>query len=212
MNFLTPEKALIFRISHIDNVAWALEHGLHSRKSGKFDPNFREIGNPELISKRAGRQVPIPPGGTLSDYVPFYFTPFSPMLLNIKTGYAGMKQVAMKDIVFLISSLHRVQEEEVSFVFTDRHAYLMAAEYSNDLNELSRIDWGLLQKRDFKKDAEDPGKFERYQAEALIHQHLPVSALAGLACHGNAEKERVETILKKLGKTLKVVVKPNLYF
>jgi hypothetical protein len=43
------------------------------------DPDFRNIGNADLISKRETRQVPIPPGGMLSDYIPFYFTPWSPV-------------------------------------------------------------------------------------------------------------------------------------
>jgi len=86
MNDLGPEKALIFRITHIDNMPWMLINGLHCRNSPDRDPNFVEIGNRDLIGKRASRVVPIHPGGTLSDYIPFYFTPCSPMLLNIKTG------------------------------------------------------------------------------------------------------------------------------
>jgi hypothetical protein len=30
------------------------------------------------------------------------------------------------------------------------------------------VDWPLLQKRDFKRDPDDPAKLERYQAEALV--------------------------------------------
>lgn len=33
MSALCPEKALIFRIMHIANVPWALDHGLHCRNS-----------------------------------------------------------------------------------------------------------------------------------------------------------------------------------
>jgi hypothetical protein len=101
---LTPDKAWIFRITHIDNVPWLLTKGVHCRNSGRVALNYREIGNPDLIGKRAHRVVPIPPGGTLSDYVPFYFTPHSPMLLNIKTGYGGMRKTPMSDIVILVSS------------------------------------------------------------------------------------------------------------
>jgi len=89
MLVLSPERALIFRVAHIDNVAWTLENGLHCRNSKTKQPNYREIGNPELILKRANRDVPIKPNGTLSDYIPFYFTPYSPMLYNIKTGWGG---------------------------------------------------------------------------------------------------------------------------
>ena len=53
-----------------------------------------EIGNPDLIDKRTHRIVPAPPGGTLSDYVPFYFTLYSPMLYNIKTGMEGHRAKA----------------------------------------------------------------------------------------------------------------------
>lgn len=77
---LTPEKALIFRIVHIDNVEWILRNGLHCRNSAAKDPQYCCIGDTELIEKRAQWEVLISPGGTLSDYIPFYFTPYSPML------------------------------------------------------------------------------------------------------------------------------------
>ena len=70
--------------------------------SGTRDPDFVSIGNPDLIAKRAGRVVAIPPGGSLSDYVPFYFTPRSPMLYNIVTGHNGMKQTPRQDIAILV--------------------------------------------------------------------------------------------------------------
>lgn len=162
MNSLTPEKALIFRITHVENVEWILVNGLHCRNSGILDPNYREIGNPELISKRARRRVPIPPGGTLSDYIPFYFTPYSPMMLNIKTGYNGMKQTPMRDIAILVSSLRKIHEIGIQFVFSDRHAYLEAAEFSGDLADLDRISWKILQARDFRRDPNDFEKVERY--------------------------------------------------
>ena len=84
---LNPTKALIFRIVHRDNVPWMLDHGVHCRNSNQVDPNYVNIGNEELIEKRHHHSVRHPMGGTLSDYVPFYFTPFSPMMYNIKTGW-----------------------------------------------------------------------------------------------------------------------------
>ena len=86
---LTSRKALIFRVTHRDNVPWMLRNGLHSRKSATQDERYVAIGNQELIDKRHERAVPVQPGGTLSDYVPFYFTPYSPMLYNIRTGWGG---------------------------------------------------------------------------------------------------------------------------
>lgn len=212
MNSLGPEKALIFRITHVDNLPWILDHGLHCRNSGIFDPNYHEIGNPDLIDKRARRRVHIPPGGTLSDYIPFYFTPHSPMLLNIKTGWGDMRQTPMRDIILLVASLRKLAGQTHHFVFTDRHAYLQLAEYSNDLAHLDRIDWDIIRARDFRRDAEDPGKVERYQAEALIHEQLPVRALIGIACYGPSQVETVKAQVESRALRLQVVPRPDWYF
>jgi len=102
---LTPEKALIFRIVHRDNVPWILDHGLHCKNSSVLDPNYVEIGNPDLIGRRDGHRVKLPPSGTLSNYISFYFTPFSPMLFNIKTGWGGIRKRDNDEIVIMVSSL-----------------------------------------------------------------------------------------------------------
>jgi hypothetical protein len=156
--------------------------------------------------------VPVPPGGTLSDYVPFYFTPYSIMLYNIKTGYGGVPREPNDDIVILVSSLRKVAELGLSFVFTNQHAYPVTARYFNSLDDLRRVDWSLLQSRDFRHDPEDPGKKERYQAEALVHRHLPVNALLGIGCHSPAAQQRLQAEIKRRNLSLEVVVRPGWYF
>ena len=151
---------------HRDNLPWILEHGVHCRSGVLVDPAYIDIGNPDLIGRRDGRRVPVAPGGTLSDYVPFYFTPRSPMLLNIRTGYGGIRRRESDEIIILVSSLHRFRDMSLRFLFTDRHAYLKIAEFHADLARLDVIDWDILRHSDFKRDNDDLGKFERYQAES----------------------------------------------
>lgn len=209
---LNPQKALIFRITHRDNIPWVLDNGLHCRSSKTTDPRYVEIGNPELIGRRSHRVVHCPPGGTLSDYVPFYFTPFSPMLLNIKTGYGGIPRRGNEEIVILASSLHRLQEKQVPFLFTDRHAYLAAAQFYSDLARLDQIDWPLLQKRDFKRDPEDIDKVERYQAEALVYKRLPIDALLGMVCYSDSVESSLKAQLAERSLTVNILTKPTWYF
>lgn len=208
---LTPERGLIFRITHIENVPWILSNGLHCRNSPTRDAAYRDIGNPDLIQKRTHRALPIPPGGTLSDYIPFYFTPYSPMLLNIKTGHGGMKQTPMREIAILVASLPTLASRGIRFLLSDRHAYLAAAKFAGDLAGLSSIDWTILQARDFKRDANDPGKMERYQAEALVHRSLATADLAGIICHGSQQELHLKGLLTSAGADMHVRARPDCY-
>lgn len=211
-NLLTPKKAFIFRITHRDNLPWIVANGLHCASSEHRDPKFVSIGNAELIGKRSTRAVPIPPGGTLSDYVPFYFTPRSPMLLNIKTGYNGIRQRRNEEIVILATSLPHLQENKKPFLFSDRHAYLAAARFTSDLDKLNAIDWIILQASDFKRDNDDLGKMERYQAEALVYRHVPFESILAVACFNDAAKDAVTEILDGSPLADKALKKPSWYF
>jgi hypothetical protein len=202
---LNPQSAFIFRICHKSNLEKVLNDGGCICANDANNSKYAEIGNQELISKRKAHPVPCGPGGTLGDYVPFYFTPYSPMLLNIKTGYNGIPKKPIEDIVILITSLHYLKKQGIPFVFTDRHAYLKLAQFSSDLNDLSWIIWAVLQAKNFKKD--DMDKFEKYQAEALVHKKLPLSALMGIACFDDAVKNEIEALCDSKGQTVKVVTR-----
>ncbi|AAV82450.1 UNVERIFIED_ORG: uncharacterized protein DUF4433 [Idiomarina abyssalis] len=138
---LNPEKALIWRIIHRDNLEWILQHGVYASSSEYKSDDWVSIGSEELIDKRSKKEVPIAPGGMLSDYVPFYFTPFSPMLYNIKTGRGGVVQRNNDEIIILVSSLYDVNEAGLNYVYTDSHAYSALANYYSDLNSIRTIDW-----------------------------------------------------------------------
>lgn len=208
---LNAEKAWIWRIVHRDNLPWVLDNGLHAA-NGVHCPGWVSIGNAELTDRRGEHVVPIAPGGVLNDYVPFYFTPFSPMLLNIATGRNGVTRRDMSEILILVSSLKAVHRSGRPFVFTDAHAYYRYARYYSSLSDLEKVDWALLQKRDFRRDDDDPGRLERYQAEALVYQHLPVSLLAGVICHNDEVMHQVRKHLDKAGVVLPVHARPRWYF
>ena len=211
MAALSPDKALIFRITHIANVPWILANGLHCQSSVVSDPAHIGIGNASLINKRQHRVVPIAPGGTLADYVPFYFTPFSPMLYNIKTGRNGVTQRPMAEIAILVTSLLTLRDNGIAFVFTDMHAFLEYATFSSDLAALGDLAWPAWVARDFRRDPDNPAKFDRYQAEALAHQHVPVGALKGIICNGPAQEASLKKLVQNAAVNLDVHSKPDWY-
>ena len=209
---LNPERALIFRVIHRANLAWVLQHGLHCGTSATRSDHWVSIGNQELISKRACWPVSLAPGGVLNDYVPFYFTPFSVMMHNITTGWNGVTRHPKQDILILVASLRRVAELRMVFLFTTSHANNALVTYSNDLAGLNLIDWDILQTRNFRRDPDDPAKFARYQAEALIHRHCPLSGLSGIVCFNGPVKLQVQQALTAADVTLPVAARPGWYF
>ena len=208
---LSPENAFIFRITHRANIPWIAANGLHCMNSNVRDPRFVSIGHADIIEARRHWPVPLSPHGTLSDYVPFYFTSHSPMAYNIKTGFR-VKQVANSDIVILCASLHELQKRAIPFLFTDGHALMTGTTFYDDLLKLSQIDWPLLQSRNFKRDLDDLGKFSRYEAEALVHKHLPCDALKGIACYNDSVANSVRADLEQRGVTTPVTAWPRWYF
>ncbi len=212
MPTLGPESAYIFRITHVNNVRFILSNGIHCRSGRVHDPKFTTIGLPTLIDKRAALPIPIAPGGTLSDYIPFYFTPWSIMLYNIKTGFGGVTHRQNHEVAIVVCSLRKLAAMGVRFVFTNAHAYTAEAEFFDSLDALDQIDWDLLRSKDFRHDPEDPGKKSRYQAEALIHRHVPVEAILGVACYNADVQARLAKESETVGGTTPIKVLPNWYF
>ena len=209
---LSKDNPRIFRITHIDNIPWILENGLHARNGEKFDPKYRNIGNLDLIAKRSTRAVGINPFGVLDDYIPFYFTPYSIMLYNIHTG-CGVSKVPNDEIVIMVADLKELADNDARFVFTNQHAYPATTEYFNQVSSLDQIDWNILQARDFRHDPyNDPGRKERYQAEALIWKHLPLSSLKGLCCYSKKVEVHIQRQVEALKLNLKVAAQPLWYF
>lgn len=209
---LNPQKALIFRIVHINNLPWIFDNGLHCGNSSHKSPDWVPIGNADLTASRAQHPIRHAYGGYLNDYVPFYFTPFSPMLLNIKGGRNGVSQRPNEEIAILVSSLHGIHRQGLRYLFTNAHAYVAYADFYSDLADLRLIDWNILQNRNFSRDQNDPSKLERYQAEALVHSHVPVTSLLGVVCYTDRASSWVQQEADSRKLQLKVFSKPGWYF
>ena len=170
------------------------------------------IGSRDIIAMRDRRAVPIPPYGTLSDYIPFYFTPKSPMMYNIVTGWGGVPQRSSSDIAIMVSSLRGLAESGITALYTDRHAYLRPARFFSSLDHLDAISWGPLQRHDFSRDVDDPEKKEKYQAEALVHRNLAIEHLSEIACYSDERRVFLEESRDELGLELTISVRRRWYF
>jgi hypothetical protein len=88
---------------------------------------------------------------------------------------------------------------------------LAAAQPSSDLARLDWIDWQMLRDRDFARDPDHPERFDKYQAEALVHRHLPADALLGVFCYTKVVEARIAAHAEECGLDLKVACRPHWY-
>jgi hypothetical protein len=101
----------------------------------------------------------------------------------------------------------------IDFVFTDQHAYLATAQYFTTLDRLDRIDWPILQSRDFRRsDNQNLGKTDRYQAEALVWKHLPVEGILGVCCFNESVRDGLRLQASALGRTVRILKASDWFF
>jgi hypothetical protein len=139
-----PDKIRLFRLVHRDNVAHLLRHGLCTRAHPQADPDYISIGDNHLIGQRDDYLVGInPPNGHLGAYIPFYFGPLSPMLLNIKTGFRDIMPRPQNEIVYICCELRQIVATCAAWCFTDGHAKNSITAFFNDLANLDKVDWDM---------------------------------------------------------------------
>ena len=72
-------------------------------------------------------------------------------------------------LAIVMSDFRRLRSFGSRCLFTDAHAAMATTRFYEDPDQLGRIDWDILQRRDFRTDRHaNPRKKERYQAEALV--------------------------------------------
>ncbi len=113
-------KVRLFRIIHIENIPHILQFGITHSSSPHANPSFVPIGDSTLISTR--NSFMLNNGRLLGDYVPFYFGPRTPMLYVIQKGFNMVAPTHAENIVYCVSSVQKILELNLDFIFTDGHA------------------------------------------------------------------------------------------
>ncbi len=150
--------------------------------------------------------MPCAPGGTVHDYVPFYFGYRSPMLLNLKTGRVAGYNEGQEPLIYLVSTCQNVAESGALFVFTEGHGAASYSEWFNDLRFLDRVDWGTVYERYWFSTLNDLDRQRRKQAEFLVHGFCDWALIQEIGVINEVIKEHVQGELARFPRNLRIPV------
>lgn len=208
-----PTPTRIYHFTDVKNLPGILESGLSSdaqcRRTGL---TAVEVGSQGIRERRLTLPVPIPPGGNVGDYVPFYFAPRSPMLFTLTRGNHGFTG-DVNNLLYLVSSLETLEGLEIPWIVSDRNAALAMAAFVDSQGDLdSHIDWPLMAQRNWSKSLEDPERPDRRMAECLVWDRVPVNAISRIVAKTAAVASAAGEILATKNVQINIDVSREWYF
>jgi len=220
-----PDPVRLFHITAIANLPAICVAGALVSKNGGAAAGvaYQNIAHSSIQGRRAAKPAPNPPGGTLHDYVPFYFAPRSPMLSAIHNGKVEGCNLRQDDIVHLETAVERVTADGEEFVFYDRNATLAFSTPYTDLARLDAVAWDILTEApqldgyckyfmNSHGNARYADRMERRQAEFLVRHRVPLECFTRIGVVSAEKAAEVQTVLAAAGVPLPIVVQPSWYF
>lgn len=206
---LDLNKIYLFRMTHIENIPHILQNGITHSKSKNANPNFVSIGDNSLITTR--NNFKLNNGRLLGEYIPFYFGVRTPMLYVVQRGYNMVLPTPAEEIVYCVSSIQKIIDQQLDFVFTDGHAVDgFSSQYTlADIQNINTIlDKNAIGAK-YWKDENDLDLKRRKEAEFLVLNDIPNESILGYITFNENAKIRLISFGVEVGK---VHIKSEYYF
>jgi len=176
------------------------------------DPNYIGIGDSTLIGSRSSKQINIEPNGNFTDYIAFYFGARSPILYEIQNGYNGVTKRKPQEIIYLVTTFENITDNNCQYVFSDVHGYHSLSQFFNDEDSLEEVDWNAVKLDRWNDTEDDPDRKRRKQAEFLVLNELPLTALVAVGVYNETVRNEILAKFAVHNLTCNVFVKPNWYY
>jgi len=203
------KKTYLYRMTHIMNIPHVLSHGITHRNSPNANPDFIPIGDKGLITKRDN--FILDNGKRLGEYIPFYFGIRTPMLYVVQKGYNLVTPTSPENIVYCVSSVQNIIENNHDFIFTDGHAFnsLSTQYYPKDIPNIDNIIDKNATMAIYWNSDNDLDRKRKKDAEFLVLGDINISAIIGYYVFN----ENAKNILTGLGISETYIrVKSEYYF
>jgi hypothetical protein len=202
-------KIYLFRMTHLENILHILQNGITHTNSPNANPNFMPIGDGSLIATR--NSFLLNNGRLLGEYIPFYFGKRMPMLYVVQNGFNNVASISAENVVYCVSSIQRILDLKLDFVFTDGHAVdRFSSQYTVD--DIQNIDTILDKKAINAKYWRDENNLDlkrRKEAEFLVLGDIANDAILGFLVYNENARN---TVINFGADAARVHIKPDYYF
>jgi hypothetical protein len=204
----------IYRLLHIDNLSVILDcGGMHApNHPPEEDCDYRAIHNVDIQKIRRERLILCGPGGTVHDYVAFYFGPRSPMLYQLHTGWVENYSEGQTPLIYAVSTIETMVQAGREFVFSDGHGIAAFTQWFDNLDDLDKVDWNTVYADFWADTMDDMDRQRRKQAEFLVHRFCPWDLIIRIGVLNDNVKKMVERILEQKNCSLPVDVCRQWYY
>ena len=211
---MNQSRTKIYHITHVQNLPEILKTGglLCDKAVSQRSLMRQGIAHNNIKERRARTRVHVASGGTLADYVPFYFTYRSPMLYTINKGNVASFQNGQSEIIYLVSDLEIVASSTLVWCFTDGHAAEHLTFFFENPTDLAKIDWGVIGSTSWGNTLADPDRKRKKQAEVLVHQQFPWSSISSIGVFDAAMQSTVQGYLASATHKPVVSVQKSWYY
>jgi hypothetical protein len=220
-----PHPVRLFHITAITNLPDIFAEGslLSKNYLAENRITYNNIAHQGAQGARSAKAVPNPPGGTIHDYVPFYFAPRSPMLSAIEAGKVLGCKLRQADIAHFETTVDLALTHKNPFVIFDRNATKLYSTPYTSLEGLNSIAWDLITEAplldgyckyffDVPSNVRYVDRMEKRMAEFLVKSHVPLAAIIRIGVSSNAQQAVVRQIVSKHNLAIPVETVPSWYF
>ena len=195
----------LYHLTHISNLHGIVEKGLLC-DSAMNNGDYVNSGNMNIKAKR--KLMPVPSGGCVGDYVPFYYAPRSPMLY---TQYIN-RNINQHEIIYLCTTAERIIASGAKWCGTDRNAAIFNAAFYNTIETMENsVDWALMNSTQWANTEDFPDRMEKRMAEFLVFHSVSITDIIGIGTYDDVAEQRVISILKPKS-PIKVAARPRWYY
>lgn len=232
----------IFRQVQADDLAMFLADSEVRAKNHHNPQRCHQVSYQEIIDRRGTDEFPMPLGGVVNDYVPFYFSPKTSFSYTIHMGNVPLHspqgerlgQSSDSRRIFLVCKVGDVAQAGVGYCFSDFPLNSMAPQPSviTDIRLLeTHVHWDVFDESpisgmideigyggvcSFFKNMDTPPsrqlRSQKRMAEFLVKNALPLELVTCIVVKTIELKEELQTVMDASQWHIPIYAKPGCYF